>query len=376
MSQVEFIYDGVSTVIQCNENEKLKEIIQKFKAKVEIDKNKPILYSYNANIGINEELTFNEIVNSADKKRNKMSIVVFETEEQIEQKENDIILSKNIICPECKENIKMEIKDFKINLSDCKNGHKKENILLDEFQDTQKIDRLSIICDICKKYNKSTSYNNIFYRCNSCNNNICPLCKSKHDQSHKIINYDDKYFICNKHNEMYGSYCEDCKINLCTLCYDHKDHKRINFIDILPEKERLIEKMNELKEYIFLFNNDINMLINVLNEVKNKMSLYYKINEIIINNYDNKYRNYETIDYLNQFENNYIIYELKSVIEKNTILDKFKNVCNIYSEMNIDEISLIYNTKGKKEIELIQKEKKKLNYFVIIFQKDIKKFAK
>ena len=82
------------------------------------------------------------------------------------------------------------------------------------------------------------------------------------------------------------------------------------------------------------------------------MNIYYKINENIINNYNNKYRNYETIDYLNQFENNYIIYELKSVIEKNTILDKFKNVCNIYSEMNIDEISLIYNTKGKKEIEL------------------------
>ena len=43
------------------------------------------------------------------------------------------------------------------------------------------------------------------------------------------------------------------------------------------------------------------MLINILNEVMNKMNIYYKINEDIINNYDdnNKNRNYETIYYLN-----------------------------------------------------------------------------
>ena len=238
-----------------------------------------------------------------------MSIVVFENEEQIGQKENDIILSKSIICPECKENIKMNIKEFKINLSDCKNGHKKENILLDEFQDTQKIDRLSIICDICKKYNKSTSYNNVFYRCNNCNKNICPLCKSKHEPTHEIINYDDKYYICYKHNEIYISYCEDCKLNLCGLCKEHKNHKRILFTDILPEKEELIKKRNKLKDCIKRFNNDIKILINILNEVKNKIDIYYKINEDIINNYNDKNRNYETIYYLNQFQNNNIFEE-------------------------------------------------------------------
>ena len=30
------------------------------------------------------------------------------------------------------------------------------------------------------------------------------------------------------------------------------------------------------------------------------MNLYYKINEDIINNYDNKNKNYENIDYLNR----------------------------------------------------------------------------
>ena len=148
-----------------------------------------------------------------------------------------------------------------------------------------------IICDICKKNNKSISYNNIFYICNTCNINICLLCKSNHDQSHKLINYDDKYYICKKHNEAYISYCETCKQNLCTLCDKHKEHKRIFFSDILPKKDVLIKKINRVKEYIDAINKDIEIIINILNEVKSKMNIYYEINEDIVNNYDNKYRN-------------------------------------------------------------------------------------
>ena len=72
----------------------------------------------------------------------------------------------------------MEIKDYKINLYDCKNGHIKEK-LLNEFEETQNIDLSHIKCDICKKNNKSISYNNIFYKCLICDKNICPLCKSE-----------------------------------------------------------------------------------------------------------------------------------------------------------------------------------------------------
>ena len=120
-----------------------------------------------------------------------------------------------------------------------------------------------------------------------------------------------KDYICNIHNENYVSYCEECKINICTSCDNHKNHKRINFIDILPNKDDLIKKIKQLKDYIYLFNNEINMLINILNEIKNKMNIYYKINEDIINNYDNKNRNYEILYYLNQFQNNKIIDELE-----------------------------------------------------------------
>jgi len=200
MAEVEFIYNGTKTIIQCNLSEKIKDISKRFKDKINLT-NKNINFTYNGNLVLNEELKFEEIVNNEDKIRKKMSFIVFDN--LIETKDKDIIKSNEIICPECKENIRMNINEYKINLLKCKNGHNKENILLDEFEETQNINLTDIICNICKNNNKSISYDNIFYKCLTCNINICPLCKSSHDKNHIIINYDEKYYICNEHNEKY-----------------------------------------------------------------------------------------------------------------------------------------------------------------------------
>ena len=350
MTQVEFVYNGAITLIQCNMNEKMKEIIKRFKEKANINNNN-IFYTYDGKIGINEELKFEEIANNVDKNRKKMNILVYDTE--IEIKEKDIIKSNNIICPECKENIKMEIKDYKINLYGCKNKHRIENILLNEFEETQNIDRLNIICDICKNNNKSISYNNIFYKCITCNKNICPLCKLNHNNNnHIIINYDDKDYICNKHNEKYISYCENCNKNLCGLCDGHKDHKRIFFADILPNKENLIKKNKELKFKIQMFDVQMKILISILNDVMNKMNIYYKINEDLINNYDNKNRNYEIINNINNIQNN-SLEDLNKILECNSLADKFDNIFNIYKKINIDEINITYKKNdGENNIRL------------------------
>ena len=141
------------------------------------------------------------------------------------------------------------------------------------------------------------------------------------------------------------SYCPTCRVNLSILCQGHKEHKRIFFADELPEKKNLIEKKNKLKNNIYLINNDIKVIINILNEIMNKINIYYKINEYIIDNYDdkNKNRNYETIYYLNQIINNdNYVKELDNIVKFNNIKDKFNNILNIYSKMNIDEINIIY----------------------------------
>ena len=349
MAEVTFIYNGTTIVIHCNLDEKIKDICKRFKDKTNLgDKN--INYTYNGNLVLNEELKFEEIANLEDKNRKKMSFIVFDN--LLEIKDKEIIKSKEIICPECKENIRMNINEYKINLFKCKNGHNIENILLDEFEETQNINLTDIICNICKNNNKSVSYNNIFYKCLTCNNNICPLCKPSHDKNHVIINYDEKNYICYEHNDKYMLYCEDCNKNLCTLCDGHKGHNRIFFVDILPKKEELLKIKEQFQSTIFEFNNEIKVLIGRLNEVSNKINIYYKIYEDMINNYDNKNRNYETIYNINQMQNNNIGEELKKIIGCNNIIEKYTNILDIYRKMNHDEINIIYNIKDLKEVQL------------------------
>ena len=146
MAEIIFNYKGIETFIQSNINEKMKDIINKNISK---NNNKNIYFIYNGNI-INEELTFIQQANEIDIKRKKMNILVYN-----EENKNDIntnmIISNEIICPECKENILINIKDYKINLYECKNGHIKNDILFEEFENYQKIYLSKIKCDNVKK---------------------------------------------------------------------------------------------------------------------------------------------------------------------------------------------------------------------------------
>jgi len=349
MIDVEFIYKEVKTIIQCNLNDQIENIIcHNYLNKIGEEYKNDIIFLYNGNTEIifNEERTFKEIINQEDKNRNKMTILVIKNETKIE--ENDNIKSNYIICPECGESIKIELKDYKIKLYECKNKHIIDNILLNEFEKIQDKFVKDIKCEICSK-NKNDIYNKAFYICLNCEKNICPLCKSTHDKAHKAIKYDERLYICDQHYENYNSYCEECKKNLCTLCENnHKSHKKIYYGGIMPNKDELIKNNKKLKEYIDLFNHNINIIINILKEVKENMNIYYKINEDMINIYNNKNRNYEILYNLNKIKENNIINELKNIICESSIKNKFNDIFNIYCKMNINEINIIYKVENKK----------------------------
>ena len=185
--EIEFRYYNKKITFQCYEDEKMKDIFKNFEKKFGLI-NKKLHYLYNGQ-KVEENMTINEIVNKYVIENNKMIIFVFDSKES-EYEDKPIKMEYLIIYPTCKENVKMDIKEFKINLYECKNGHKIENILLNEFEETQKIELDKIICDECKKNNKSKSYNNIFYKCLTCNNNICPSCREYHEKKmkHNLIN--------------------------------------------------------------------------------------------------------------------------------------------------------------------------------------------
>jgi len=202
MAEVLFIYEGEKIIIQCNNlEEKMKDIVNKFKNKVKKEESNNLCYIYNGDI-INENLKLNQIIK--DKNEKKINILVNNNKNKVKEKEKEKI-SNEIICPECKENILINIKDYKINLYGYKNGHKIENILLNEYEKIQKIDISKTICNKCYKNNINKEE---FYVCSDCNINLCPLCKYEHDKNHNIINYNDKYYICKKHNDSYIKYCK------------------------------------------------------------------------------------------------------------------------------------------------------------------------
>ena len=160
MAEIIFNYNGNLTIIQCNKEEKMKEIFNKFILKAQIDKNL-ITYIYSGNSNINEELKFEEIANQEDKLRNKMNILVYDNNNIINNNIS-IIKSKDIICPICNENIKLYIEDYNIFLYECKNKHEIDNILFNEFEEKQKIDLSKIKFEECKEKNRNETFNNIF----------------------------------------------------------------------------------------------------------------------------------------------------------------------------------------------------------------------
>lgn len=84
------------------------------------------------------------------------------------------------------------MENYQIKLYGCENGHIINNISVNDFNKTQYIDESKIICDICKSANKKEQYNKVFNYCKVCKQKLCPLCKSKHNKSHIIIDYDKK----------------------------------------------------------------------------------------------------------------------------------------------------------------------------------------
>ena len=292
MVSIEFDYQQIKTIIQANLNDKFETFLNSYKVKTNRDITK--LYFLVNGRYIEKNDIIKDIMNFNDKQNQKIKILVNDINSSVFQN-NNLIKSNNVICPECKEICKIEIKDYRIKLYDCKMGHVKENLKLDEFIDTQNIDISKIICDKCKERNRAETYNNEFYKCCECNMNLCSLCKSVHE--HSIINYDNKDYICNKHEQSFLKYCENCKINLCLSCIEeHKNHKMVGYEEKIINIKKIRKRMNELKSTINKFKENIEEAIMKFRKVTEYIEKFYNINNYILNNYEkNKSQNYQKL---------------------------------------------------------------------------------
>ena len=192
---VEFIfsYNQVQTLIQANLNDSFNTIIKKYVNKAKLDINNIYFLSDGKKISNNEKIE--NIMNNSEKKSKRKMILVLSINSTINNINTNMIKSKDIICPTCKEICIYGIREHKIKLYGCKNGHIIDNIKLDDFNNKQNIDISQIICDKCKNNSKANTFNNEFFICYECKMNLCPLCKSIHDKNLSIINYDNKNYI-------------------------------------------------------------------------------------------------------------------------------------------------------------------------------------
>ena len=334
-----FIYRNEEIEIQCKANEKMGEILKRFASKVgEVDNIKSLVFLLSGNI-VKEDLTVKEIIGKNN--FNLKKILVYSNAPI--QKPDVIKKSNNIICPECKEDIRLKINDFKIYLYDCKNGHQINDIFLNEFEKTQNINLSKIICDSCKENNKGESYNNEFYFCVTCKFNLCALCNNKHDKNHKIIEHKRKYYFCNEHNDSYIKYCKDCRENLCFSCIEkHKNHKIESYEDIIPDMKTINNEIQHMGKTINDLERNVEQIKNKFDFVLSNIKIYYNIYKEMIDNFEKdniKNRKYEIFQNINGFKNN-IANEINAINENIDYKIKIDKIIEIYEKMinkNIDK---------------------------------------
>jgi len=334
MVLVTFTYNGEIKAFNENPTSKIKEIFKKFSPDIQVNI-ESFIFLYNGQ-KINEDSELKDLASNINK--NEIKILVYDKDNYANV---DISLSKYPICPKCGGIIRIDIKDYKIKLFECNKGHEIEGLTFQKFIEMQQLDETKIICDNCKQTNKANSYKKQFYKCFSCKMNLCPLCKSKHDNSHLIISYDEKEFKCLIHNDSFNSYCNECKKNICIECEDeHGNHDIISLGKFIPNKNNLNNYNKDLKDKIDKFNEFINELLNKINELAKIINIYYKIVSNHIEIYQSKKRNYQLLQNINDFQKDKIILDdISEIINENDIKNKIDYIFRIYNKI-----------KGKQEI--------------------------
>ena len=343
--------------------EKMKEIFNKFTEKRIIDI-ASVYFIYSGNKIENDEMILEQVINEVDKERNEINIIV--TKKEVDMSKSSLEKSKVIICPECKEDANIYFRNYKISFK-CENGHDLKNFYFEEFDKTQMIDISKIICDKCKK-KKSDIFNKLFYRCNSCKMNLCPLCEKKHNKTHNIINYENKKFICEVHNQNYSLYCNTCNKNICFFCEnEHNMHNITSFGKMATNKEDLKTKKIQLKEKIDGLKKNIEEMINILNKTVKNFENYYKIIDEILNSYINQKINFHILYNVKEVFNNKINENLNIILNENNIINKFIYIHNIYMNMtnkniNNNDESMATNLYKKENIRESNMKAQKSNF--------------
>ena len=108
-AKIVFNFEGRDLTIQCSQDDKIKDICQKFSTKIESNINS-LLFLYGGN-KMNMELKLKEVANSIDINNKQMKVLVY-------KKEND-----DFVCPNCNTKIKLnteKLDDITLSINNIK----------------------------------------------------------------------------------------------------------------------------------------------------------------------------------------------------------------------------------------------------------------
>ena len=347
MSSFIFIYQGNEVTIQCQPKENLSIIVKRFCVKINVNREN-LNFLCSGKI-LDEQITEDKIPMNSKKIR-----YVYVDDNSFKKESKDKIIKSNIIiCPQCKESASISIDDYHLSISGCKNGHITDNININDFYNTQKINLSKIICEQCKLKNMGDTTDNLFFRCPECNKNLCILCKSGHNPKHNIINYWNKYYTCEEHSEPFISYCNDCKSNLCFVCEDkHNKHEIQSFKNLFnKENNKSNEELEKFKENINILKEIVNKFIIACNKVIESFEILYNIKKDIYANNNLKQRNLQNV--VNQkFLNNQIDIDIETIINEIKTNNNFTEILNIYNQFQFRNYIIIKYKIEKDQFEI------------------------
>lgn len=198
----------------------------------------------------------------------------------------------------------------------CNQGHNISMDIKDYIEKGYMNNFYNQICSQCKsKIDILTERKNYF--CKECNEIFCRTCIKNHNLIfnnnndnqnknivHHFINLEKYDTTCILHNETYGYFCLDCKMNICQYCFHskHKLHKVVDLDDInLKRKEikKIKENYSIEKENLKLAGDVFKKLIIKIKKEIKKIFEYkeaeLKFKENIIKIYEKKIDNYNII---------------------------------------------------------------------------------
>ena len=284
------------------------------------------------------EIIKNEIME--EPKNNQKYTQYFQSKIETENAEKKTF--NDIVCPKCETSAIIENDgNLRLKVINCENFHRVSNLNYDIFEEFEENlfdmsveNQEKLKCNTCSihKINITPPEDNQFYIC-SCGSKLCKGCFITHENNnpnHYKFEIENKNYKCFIHGKEFNSYCIDCNMNICELCYEnHLQHEILKYQHLKPRNIYIEEITNEVEKQKNILSkfveNSEKILIDVINSIKDYINKYIKIENTLLNRYKNNFINFQL---LQNIRNKKLFYD-NDIFKKLSIFNDNTNINNL-----------------------------------------------